>query len=68
MSFALTVLFFSIYNRWGEKIFESSDANFQWDGTYKGKPESSAVYAYYMTATLSSGEKVTKKGNISLMR
>ncbi len=28
----------SIYNRWGQKIFESADINTKWDGTYKGTP------------------------------
>jgi gliding motility-associated-like protein len=27
-----------IYNRWGEKVFETSDVNQGWDGTYKGEP------------------------------
>jgi gliding motility-associated-like protein len=25
-----------IYNRWGEKVFETDDARSGWDGTYKG--------------------------------
>ena len=57
-----------IYNRWGEKVFESSDANFQWDGTYQGNPENKGVYVYIMTATLISGEEISKRGNISLLR
>ncbi len=28
----------SIYNRWGQKIFESADITTKWDGTYKGTP------------------------------
>ncbi len=27
-----------IFDRWGERVYQSNDAYFQWDGTYKGKP------------------------------
>ncbi len=57
-----------IYNRWGEKVFESTDPAFCWDGTYKGKLINTAVFVYYLEATLITGEQVTKKGNISLIR
>jgi gliding motility-associated-like protein len=57
-----------IYDRWGEKVFESTDASFCWDGTYKGKDLDPAVFVYYITAVLSNSNKVEKKGNISLIR
>lgn len=57
-----------IYDRWGEKVFESSDASFCWDGTYKGKDLDPAVFVYYITAVLSNSNNVEKKGNISLIR
>jgi len=57
-----------IYNRWGELVFESTDEKFCWDGTHIGKPLNSAVFDYHLEATLTSGEKINKKGNISLLR
>ncbi len=36
----------SIYNRWGELIFESYDINLGWDGTYKGKNVQTGVYTW----------------------
>ncbi len=39
----------SIFNRWGELIFESSDPLAQWDGTYQGRPAPQGVYAYQFT-------------------
>ncbi len=59
---------FYIYDRWGEKIFEASNAKEGWDGTYKGEKLNTAVFAYYLQATLTNGKVVTKKGNISLIR
>ena len=57
-----------IFDRWGEKVFESADAAFCWDGTYKGKVLDPAVFVYYITATLGNKESLERKGNISLVR
>ncbi|TAL61545.1 MAG: hypothetical protein EPN85_04555, partial [Bacteroidetes bacterium] len=39
-----------------------------WDGTYKGKEMNTAVFVYFLEATLTNGEKISRKGNISLIR
>ncbi|HEX8515143.1 MAG TPA: gliding motility-associated C-terminal domain-containing protein [Bacteroidia bacterium] len=57
-----------IYDRWGEKVFESSDASFCWDGTYRGKALDPAVFVYFINATFTNSTKVDAKGNISLIR
>jgi gliding motility-associated-like protein len=57
-----------IYDRWGEKVFETTNPIAEWDGYYKEKTEGVAVFVYYMKATLITGEEIMKKGNISLMR
>ena len=59
---------FVIYNRWGEKVFEARDQSVSWDGTYKGKPLSPDVYAYYLEVRCFNGETYFEKGNISLIR
>ncbi|MDP2174595.1 MAG: gliding motility-associated C-terminal domain-containing protein [Bacteroidota bacterium] len=38
--------YMEIYNRWGEKVFESNDATIGWDGTYKGNTCQEGVYIY----------------------
>ncbi|MFA9211848.1 MAG: gliding motility-associated C-terminal domain-containing protein, partial [Moraxellaceae bacterium] len=38
-----------IYNRWGELIFETTDKNETWDGTYEGKPAKEGTYTYKVT-------------------
>ena len=62
------LLEFSIYNRWGEKIFTTDDINAGWDGTYKGKPQNIDSYVYYVKAELYSGKEIEKKGTINLFR
>jgi gliding motility-associated-like protein len=44
-----------IFNRWGEKMFESNDINFQWDGTYKGTLQEPNVYVYVLDVTFIDG-------------
>ncbi|TAL58948.1 MAG: T9SS type B sorting domain-containing protein [Bacteroidetes bacterium] len=64
----ITELTCIIYNRWGEKIFKITNQKIGWDGTYKGKLLDTAVFVYYLEATLTTGEEIIKKGNISLVR
>jgi len=61
-------IIFRIYDRWGEKIFESNDINNGWDGNYKGKPLAVGVYTYYVKVKLNDGNDDIKKGNVSLVR
>ncbi|MCD6366151.1 MAG: gliding motility-associated C-terminal domain-containing protein [Bacteroidales bacterium] len=62
------LLEFSIYNRWGEKVFTTDDINTGWDGTFKGKPQNIDSYVYYVKGELYSGKEVDKKGTINLFR
>ena len=57
-----------IYERWGEKVFETSDTNFQWDGKYLGKLLNSQVLSYYLHVEFTDKTTFEKKGNISLVR
>jgi gliding motility-associated-like protein len=41
---------FAIFNRWGEKVFESTNPNQQWDGTYNNKPVQQGEYVYKLMA------------------
>ncbi len=58
----------SIFDRWGEKVFETEDASKGWDGNFKGKALDPAVFVYYIKAKTFGGNEITKKGNISLIR
>ncbi len=68
MGNCIRTLFFAIYDRWGEKVFETSDPGICWDGTYKGRAIDPAVFVYHLEATLTSGEVVSQKGNITLVK
>jgi gliding motility-associated-like protein len=64
----ITEMSFMIYDRWGEKIFETTNPAIGWDGKFKGQLENAGVFMYSFDGTLTTGEKITKKGNITLMR
>ena len=57
-----------IYNRWGEKVFETQDKNTGWDGTYKGKACPADVYIFYVSITFADGVTEQRKGNVTLVR
>jgi len=58
-----------IYNRWGEKVYESIDPNFCWDGKRLNTVMDSQVFVYYAKARFKEiVNPVVKKGNISLIR
>ncbi len=60
--------YLAVYNRWGEKVFETTDQSTGWDGTFRGKSCNVAVYAYYLRATMKDGKELVQKGNVSLIR
>ena len=57
-----------IYNRCGEKIFESHNINEGWIGTYKGLLASMDTYVWFISLIDENGKKQTKHGSITLIR
>ncbi|HIO72446.1 MAG TPA: hypothetical protein EYN38_05000 [Flavobacteriales bacterium] len=76
-------LVFTVYDRWGDLVYESSDASASlrsdgaccsygtgWDGTYKetSKPLNSAVFVYKLTGFFTNGKEFIESGNITLIK
>lgn len=61
-------ILFRVFNRWGEKVFETNNINVGWNGTYKGEPQEMDVYAWTLNAVLDGNISVTKSGNVTLIR
>ena len=59
---------FIIWNRWGQKVFESNSKNIGWDGKFKGALQPMDVYAYTLDVQFTDGTKANKKGDITLIR
>jgi gliding motility-associated-like protein len=59
---------FTIWNRWGQKVFESADIKQGWDGKINGALQAMDVYAYTLNVEFADGTKLVKKGDITLIR
>lgn len=58
-----------VFNRIGEKVFESNDINFEWDGSYLGKPSPNGVYTYTAGFVwLNNHNDNQYKGTITIIR
>lgn len=57
-----------IFNRWGNLVYEFTDPEGGWDGTYRGKPVDTGVYYCLVTALGSDGVKYKLRGDISILR
>ena len=57
-----------IYNRWGQKVYETDNVNEQWDGTYNGVIAPQGSYAYSISAQGPTGGRQTKKGSFNLIQ
>lgn len=66
--FGIAKMQFTIYNRWGQKVFETNDRNRGWDGKVKGALQPMDVYAFTLTVEFFDGTKTIKKGDITLIR
>ena len=64
----ITELNFSVYNRYGQKVFETQDQNIGWDGKFHGKDENQGVFLWILEYTFYNGSGGVKKGNTTLIR
>lgn len=65
---SITKVYLAVYNRWGQRVFETRDLNQGWDGTFNGMPLEPDVFGYYLEIDCFNGLKQFKKGNVALIR
>jgi gliding motility-associated-like protein len=59
----------AVFNRWGEKVFESNDINFGWNGKYQAEFAPPGVYTYTAKFVwLNNHSDNNYKGTITLIR
>lgn len=61
-------IYFAIFDRVGEKVFETSRKDKGWDGTYKERELDPGVFDYYLEVRCFNKVLFRKKGNITLIR
>lgn len=57
-----------MFNRWGEKVFESNNFLYGFDGTYQGKPLPMGVYVYTAKVIFMNNKDRKYKGSVTLIR
>jgi gliding motility-associated-like protein len=66
----MDLLEFSVYNRFGQRVYTSSDLTHGWDGNFNGAKADIGTYMYYIRFICGnkSTEKQILKGDVTLIR
>ena len=57
-----------IFNRWGEKLYETDDLNKGWNGTYNGAECMQGVYVYKVEVVSFEDKVYEFNGTVTLLR
>lgn len=57
-----------IFNRWGQKVFETNDWHKGWSGNFNNNPQPAGMYVYNITYQLPHSTKKNQKGTVLLIR
>ncbi|WP_345084802.1 PKD domain-containing protein [Nemorincola caseinilytica] len=69
LSRGVTAFKMSIYNRWGQPVYETSNTDGKgWDGALNGIQQPEGVYIYVIDVTFKDGQIEQQKGNVTVMR
>src|ERR1019366_6295256 len=66
--FAVKAFLFTVYSRFGEKVFESTDMGKGWDGNYRGIVQQVGSYVWLIKLTDTNNKEQSSKGVITLIR
>ncbi|MBK8924229.1 MAG: gliding motility-associated C-terminal domain-containing protein [Saprospirales bacterium] len=58
----------TIYNRWGQKVYDASGPNAAWDGTTFGEPAPSDVYLWLLEVLCNGDERKYRRGDVTVLR
>ena len=60
--------YFRVYDRWGRLMYSTSRLGDGWDGSAAGKPQDSGGYVWVVRGITYTGDIITKKGTMVLLR
>jgi gliding motility-associated-like protein len=63
-----TIRYFKVYNRYGQLVFETTEKDKGWDGSFKGNPQDPATYVWMAQGETYKGDFITRKGTAVLIR
>ena len=62
------IKYFSIYNRWGQMVFTTSENGRGWDGKIAGRFQNTGVFVWMVSAIDYTGKPIFLKGTVTLIR
>jgi gliding motility-associated-like protein len=62
------ILEFSVYNRWGQRVFVTYSNEIGWDGTFNGGPCDLGTYFYKVRYQVLDREPALLKGDVTLIK
>ncbi|MBK5271533.1 MAG: gliding motility-associated C-terminal domain-containing protein, partial [Bacteroidia bacterium] len=62
------IRYFSIYNRWGQMVFTTSENGRGWDGKIAGRFQNTGVFVWIVSAVDYAGKPIFQKGTVTLIR
>ncbi|HEY3387922.1 MAG TPA: gliding motility-associated C-terminal domain-containing protein, partial [Saprospiraceae bacterium] len=68
-AYGISEITWTIFSRWGEKIFEGQSADAYWDGTFRGKSMDPGVFIIHMRfSDLATGKPGEHISTVTLVR
>jgi len=62
------IVYFRIYNRWGQQVYETRSPVQPWDGVSRGVPQPSDTYVWVVEGITESGSRLVRRGQFVLIR
>jgi gliding motility-associated-like protein len=59
---------FTIYNRWGKVVFQTTKINDGWDGNLNSIPQQEGIYIYNLQMETITGKRINQRGTFTLVR
>lgn len=60
--------YIEIYDRWGKKVFESTEQKEYWDGKLNGAELAPQTFVYIISGETVLGDQIKKEGNVSIIK
>ena len=64
----ISLVDYSIYNRWGQKVFTSKQRGYGWNGRWNNIAQPTGVYTWIFSAKDTNGKGLLRKGTLTLIR
>jgi gliding motility-associated-like protein len=63
-----SLIYFKVYDRWGQLVYETEKKNAGWDGTYRGTKQPVDTYIWVAEGIGMDGNRIKKRGSTILIR